>query len=180
MASVFGHSIVVYTLSKILDRHHCKWLLIAAIISSILPDLDVVTFYLGVPYEAPFGHRGFTHSILFAMLWAFLLMLTLGKKHKSLWFKVILLSTFSHGILDAMTTGGRGVGFLIPFNNDRFFFPLQKIVVSPLSVKSFFSDWGLQVIFSEIKYIILPCILVLTFLKIYGHSKRTKNSRRLD
>ncbi|WP_298237427.1 metal-dependent hydrolase [uncultured Algibacter sp.] len=180
MASIFGHGVVAYTFSKILDRHNSKWLLVAAIISSILPDIDVMTFHLGVPYEAPFGHRGFTHSILFAILWAFLLMVTFGKKHNGLWFVVILLSTLSHGILDAMTTGGRGVGFLIPFNNDRVFFPLRKIMVSPIEIKSFFSDWGLQVIFSEIKYILLPCILILTFLKINEHSKRTKNSRQLD
>src|SRR5437763_7259784 len=35
---------------------------------SLAPDLDVVAFRLGIPYSAPFGHRGATHSIAFAML----------------------------------------------------------------------------------------------------------------
>ena len=37
------------------------------------------------------------------------------KKDKWVWFVVLFLSTISHGILDAMTSGGNGVGFFIPF-----------------------------------------------------------------
>jgi inner membrane protein len=161
MASVFGHSIVGFTLTKVIDNKHTKWLLIAAIFSTILPDFDVVTFRMGIPYSHPLGHRGFTHSILFAILWALILMFTLGRKSKLIWFLVIFLSTVSHGVLDAMTSGGKGVGFLMPFNNNRFFFPFREIKVSPLGVSKFFSEWGLQVIFSEIKYIMLPCLFIL-------------------
>ncbi|GAA4964820.1 hypothetical protein GCM10023315_12100 [Algibacter aquimarinus] len=83
------------------------------------------------------------------------------KKNKLTWFLVIFISTISHGVLDAMTTGGRGVGFLIPFNNDRFFFPFREILVSPIGIKNFFSSWGLKVLFSEFKYIFLPCLFIL-------------------
>ena len=171
MASIFGHSAVGYTLAKLMDNKNLKWLLLAAIISTILPDFDVISFKLGIPYIHPLGHRGFTHSILFALLWALLLMSTLGRQNKTLWFLVIFLSTVSHGILDAMTTGGRGVGFFIPFNNDRFFFPFQVIRVSPLGFKKFFSEWGMQVIFSEIKYVLLPCLLILLFLYLFKKSR---------
>jgi inner membrane protein len=152
---------VGFTLTKIIDSKHTKWLLFAAIFSAILPDFDVVAFKFGIPYEHPLGHRGFTHSIFFAIIWAFILMFAFGKKSKFMWFVVIFLSTISHGLLDAMTSGGRGVGFFIPFDNSRFFFPFQGIIVSPLGFKRFFSEWGLQVIFSEIKYIFLPCALIL-------------------
>ena len=141
MASIFGHSVVGYTLVKAIDEKHVKWLLLAAIFSTILPVFDVLTFKLGIPYTHPFGHRGFTHSILFAVLWALLLMGLFGKQNKSLWFLVILLSTLSHGVLDAMTTGGKGIGFFIPFNNSRFFFPFQVIKVSPIGIEKFFSEW---------------------------------------
>jgi inner membrane protein len=119
------------------------------------------------------GHRGFTHSMLFAILWALILMFTLGRKSKLIWFSVIFLSTVSHGVLDAMTSGGKGVGFLIPFNNNRFFFPFREIKVSPLGVSKFFSEWGLQVIFSEIKYILLPCLLILLFSYTFKKLKWT-------
>jgi inner membrane protein len=173
MASVFGHSIVGFTLTKVIESKHTKWLLIAAIFSTILPDFDVVTFRMGIPYSHPLGHRGFTHSMLFAILWALILMFTLGRKSKLIWFSVIFLSTVSHGVLDAMTSGGKGVGFLMPFNNNRFFFPFREIKVSPLGVSKFFSEWGLQVIFSEIKYILLPCLLILLFSYTFKKLKWT-------
>jgi len=160
MASIFGHAVVGFTLAKLVDDKNFKWLLIVAIFSTILPDFDVIGFRLGVPYAHPFGHRGFTHSILFAILWALLLMFSIGRKHKVVWFFVILFSTLSHGLLDAMTSGGEGVGFLIPFNNDRVFFSFRAIKVSPLGIKNFFSIWGIKVLFSEFKYILLPCLLI--------------------
>ena len=161
MASIFGHSIVGFTLAKIIDKHHAKWLIALAIVSTILPDFDVISFKLGIPYSHPLGHRGFSHSILFSIIWAFILMLTLGRKNKLIWFCVIFLSTLSHGILDAMTSGGKGVGFFIPFNNSRFFFPFRGIQVSPIGIKEFFSEWGMEVLFSEFKYIFIPSFLIL-------------------
>lgn len=162
MASVFGHAIVGYTISKVIDNKNLKWLLLAAIFSTILPDFDVIGYRIGIPYESPLGHRGFTHSFSFAVLWALILMFTIGKKHKFIWFLVIFLSVVSHGLLDAITTGGEGVGFFIPFENSRYFFDTRVIFVSPLSIKSFFTNWGLQVIFSEIKYILFPCLIVIS------------------
>ncbi|ULC59257.1 metal-dependent hydrolase [Flaviramulus sp. BrNp1-15] len=161
MASAFGHSIVGFTLTKIIDSKNTKRLLLAAIFSTILPDFDVITFKFGIAYEHPLGHRGFTHSILFSIIWALLLMFIFGKKNKLVWFLVIFLSTLSHGILDAMTSGGKGIGFFIPFNNERFFFPFRGIKVSPIGISEFFSTWGLKVLFSEIKFIILPCFIIL-------------------
>ena len=143
-----------------------KWLFLLAILSSILPDLDVLTFNFGIPYSHPFGHRGFTHSIVFALIWAVLLMFFFGKQNKVVWFVVIFFSTLFHGILDAMTTGGKGIGFFIPFNNERFFFPFRPIQVAPLGIEKFFSEWGIKVILSEIKYILMPCIIVLLILRI--------------
>ncbi|MGM5468698.1 metal-dependent hydrolase [Flavobacteriaceae bacterium LMO-SS05] len=164
MASIFGHSILGYTISKVASKSNLKTLMILAIVSSILPDIDVLAFHFGVPYEAPFGHRGFTHSILFAVIWATILMFTFGKNHKNLFFFVIFFSTISHGILDALTTGGRGVGFFIPFDTTRYFFPWQVITVSPLNIERFFSEWGFQVLLSEIKFIFVPCFLILIFV----------------
>lgn len=164
MASIFGHSAVSYALTKIIDNKNLKYLVIAAIFSSILPDVDVVAFKLGVAYEHPLGHRGFTHSIVFAVVWAYILMKILGNEQKKIWFTVIFLSTISHGVLDAMTDGGKGIGFFIPFINDRFFLPLRVIKVSPVGYRQFFSDWGIQVIYSEIKYVLVPCSLILLIL----------------
>ncbi|HVR39947.1 MAG TPA: metal-dependent hydrolase, partial [Thermoanaerobaculia bacterium] len=47
--------------------------IVAGVIASILPDADVAGFAFGIPYGSMFGHRGFTHSILFALLASLLL-----------------------------------------------------------------------------------------------------------
>ncbi len=171
MASLFGHGLVGYTIAKVASSKTSKLLLFLAMGSAILPDMDVLAFNFGIPYLHPLGHRGFTHSIVFAMLWGGLLALLFGKQRKIIFFLVLSLSTISHGVLDALTTGGEGVGFLIPFSYERFFLPFKVIRVSPIGVSKFFSEWGLQVIFSELKYIAIPCLLVLLFL----HFKRKNN-----
>ncbi len=173
MASVFGHSMVGVTLVKLFASKQTRLLLLLAVASTILPDIDVLAFNFGIPYSHPFGHRGFTHSVLFAIIWALLLMWIFGKKDKVVWFIVIFLSTISHGILDAMTSGGKGVGFLIPFNNERFFFPFRDIKVSPIGIEKFFSEWGLQVLISEFKYIFIPCILLIFVRFIFQKSKKS-------
>jgi inner membrane protein len=161
MASIFGHAVVGFTLSKIISNNNSKLLFILAIASTIISDIDVLAFNFGIPYEAPFGHRGFTHSILFAALWATLLMFIFGKLNKKTWWIVIFLSTISHGVLDAMTSGGKGVGFFIPFYNERYFFSFREIVVSPIGIERFFSERGVKVLFSELKYVFLPCFIIL-------------------
>jgi inner membrane protein len=166
MASVFGHGLVAYTIKKIVDRKNLKLLLFLAILSSILPDADVIAFKLGIAYDHPLGHRGFSHSILFALLWAGLVSFWLGKKDKWIYFLVLFFSTLSHGLLDAMTTGGRGVGFFIPFSNERYFFPWRPIKVSPIGIEDFFSEWGINVLVSELKYISIPCLIILMVLAL--------------
>ena len=164
MASIFGHGLVAYTTSKLIDSKSNKLLLLLAISSAILPDLDILAFKFGISYAHPFGHRGFTHSILFAVLWSVLLSYLFGKNRKLIFAIVLFLSTVSHGVLDAMTSGGIGVGFFIPFDNSRYFFTFRGIKVSPIGIEKFFSEWGINVILSELKYIGIPCFIILITL----------------
>jgi hypothetical protein len=48
--------------SRIISRR----LLVAGAIGAMLPDLDVIGFRFGIEYASDFGHRGFTHSLMFA------------------------------------------------------------------------------------------------------------------
>ena len=170
MASIFGHGLVAYTTSKLIDSKSSKLLLFLAIGSAMLPDLDVLAFNFQIPYSHPFGHRGFTHSIVFAILWSTLLSFLFGKSRKLIFSIVLFLSTVSHGILDAMTSGGKGVGFFIPFENSRYFFPFRGIKVSPIGVEKFFSEWGINVILSELKYVGIPCLIILVIVFIVRKS----------
>ena len=67
--------------------------------------------------------------------------------------------TASHGLLDALTNGGRGIAFFAPFSNHRFFFPWRPIQVSPIGV-GFFSARGFAVLQSELRWILLPSVII--------------------
>jgi inner membrane protein len=137
-------------------------LLLLGVVASILPDLDVVAFRLGIPYAHDLGHRGASHSIAFATLLGVLAALLAKHLHASrktaLLF--VLMSAGSHGLLDMLTNGGLGVAIAWPFSDTRFFFPIQVIEVSPLSVRRFFSSAGLSVGLSELLWVWVPAATI--------------------
>lgn len=161
MASFLGHFAAGYTITKLLDRKASISLVILALISSWLPDIDVLGFKLGIPYGDMYGHRGFTHSIFFAIIWAFVVSFFYLRPSRKVVWLIIFLSTMSHGLLDAMTTGGKGIAFLAPFSDERFFLPWRVIKVSPMSASQFFGEWGVRVLKSEFYWVVLPCLLIL-------------------
>jgi len=71
MASI-GHVLVGMAAARF-SRHgqETTWTPVSAAVLwsglSLLPDADVVGFRLGVHYEDPWGHRGATHSLVFAL-----------------------------------------------------------------------------------------------------------------
>lgn len=138
-----------------------------AIACSILPDADAIAFSFGIPYSHFFGHRGFFHSPFFAFLLSILILsvffrdLEIFSRQWFCYFIIFFLVSASHGILDAFTNGGLGIPLLAPFDTTRYFFPWTPIMVSPISVKFFFSEWGLAVIKNEFIWIWLPSLLIV-------------------
>lgn len=179
MATIIGHGVLAYTFAKVAPKHERSTLLVkSAVYSSMLPDLDVIGFRLGVRYEEMLGHRGLSHSLAFALAWALVVTLVLFRKLKRseqlIAFFVLGLSTASHGVLDAMTDGGLGVAFFAPFSNSRYFLPWEPIQVSPIG-RGFFSLEGVEVIMSEALWIGLPCATALAVLFLLRrHQKAPK------
>jgi len=123
---------------------------------AVFPDLDVLAFRLGIPYENALGHRGFTHSLLFAALLASVVArFEFGTTSPRLIF-LLFVATASHGILDALTDGGLGVGFLIPFSNERFFAPVRPIPVSPIGLDSSV----VRIVQAEMVYVWIPTFVL--------------------
>jgi inner membrane protein len=152
----------------------------------MLPDVDVIAFSFGIPYGDMFGHRGFTHSLLFAVVigavvtWHLSHLLHLSHlshpshpSHPSnrlalfLWFTAV---TASHGLLDALTNGGRGIAFLAPFSDHRYFFPWRPIQVSPIGV-GFFSPRGLLVLASEAGWIWVPSAIIAVSARLFRNGQ---------
>jgi inner membrane protein len=163
MASILTHPAVPLALAAACgQRYVSRHLLLAGVVASVLPDLDALGLGLGIPYGDTFGHRGLSHSILFALLLA----AGAAQLHRTLRtspaaaFVVVFISCVSHGLLDACTSGGLGVAFFSPFSNHRYFFPWRPLSVSPLDAGQFLSGWGLRVLRSEVIWVWLPCALV--------------------
>ena len=137
-------------------------LLIAGVAVSVMPDLDVLAFRYGISYASDFGHRGFSHSLLFAAALALLGAGAFRYFHtnfgRAFWF--LFVAAASHGILDAFTNGGLGIAFLWPLSTERFFAPAQVIQVAPLGISGLLSQRGISVLISEIIWVWIPCIIV--------------------
>jgi inner membrane protein len=54
-----------------------------------------------------------------------------------------------------LTNGGLGIALLWPFLDQRFFFPIQPIQVSPLGLRRL-TPWGAAVVLSELRWVWLP------------------------
>jgi inner membrane protein len=171
MASIITHPVVPIAIAAIFPRKSITpAVVVIGAICSIVPDFDVIGFVFGISYHDMLGHRGLTHSILFATILAAFLTIILARHDRRARLPVFLflfLSTLSHAILDAMTNGGLGVALFAPFDDTRYFLPGRPIVVSPIGVARFFSEWGLQVIWSELLWIWIPSAIVYGVARYY-------------
>jgi inner membrane protein len=168
MASPLSHAVVAATLAAVhgvTPRAAASWWLCVA--CAIAPDLDALGYWLGVPYGSFWGHRGFTHSIVFAALFGWICAWWVGRSltmtQVRLW-SLCFMATLSHGVLDALTDGGLGVAFFSPFDQSRYFFPVRPIRVSSMSLRELLGPHGMDVLASEIQWVWVPCALTATLL----------------
>lgn len=162
MPSIFTHPAAPLALSFFLPRAVAhRGLILAGVACAVIPDLDVIAFHFGIRGGA-WGHRGFTHSIVFAVVLAAIVTFAFFRKRKgkhAAVFVFLFLATLSHPLLDMLTTGGYGVSLFFPFSYERVEFPWTPIEVSPIGFR-FFSDRGLHVILSELTWVWLPAAVV--------------------
>ncbi len=165
MPSIFSHPAVPLAIGYGLGKSPIPLaVVVTGIVLSIVPDLDSISFILGIPYASDYGHRGFTHSLVFAAALAGVCAFSVFReiRLRSFWF--LFISAASHGLLDAFTNGGHGIALLWPFTSERFFAPFQVIEVSPIG-KRFFSERGIAVILSELTWVWLPSVVLGLALK---------------
>lgn len=133
---------------------------------SMAPDADVISFGLGIPYEAPFGHRGATHSIGAALLVAMIARLIsrplkLPPLRTSVTAGLVVLS---HALLDTLTNGGLGCALLWPLSNQRFFAPVTPIPVAPIGLYMFSLRGALVLAVETLMF--LPVFIYATFPRV--------------
>ncbi len=172
MPSIITHAAVPLALWYAADRGRIPpRLLVAGVIAAMLPDADVLAFALHIPYADAFGHRGASHSLLFACVLAAMaavLAFFAGRRPRLAPTRArptvastvqaavfVFICAASHPLLDAMTSGGLGVALAWPWSEQRFFAPWRPIRVSPFAAQ-FFSARGLATLLSELRWVWLP------------------------
>ena len=150
-------------------------MLLAGMVAAIAPDFDGIAYQFGWRPDGMWGHRGFTHTLLFAALLG-LLGLWLAK-----WWKVPRLAGFawlalcclSHPLLDMMTSGGSGMALLWPLSSERFFSPWRPIAVSPILADRFFSQRGVHVLVSELYNVWFPLLTIGLSIFALRHTRKS-------
>ena len=135
MPSSIAHAVAgVGVAALFAQRDEARRYWVSAALCAVVPDLD----YIGAPFGNRTiallfgGHRGFTHSIAFALLLGGIVSLVAFRGTRwdggrlRLWAGMSL-ATMTHGVLDAMTTLGPAVGFLSPFSGTRYTFAWHPI-----------------------------------------------------
>lgn len=183
MPTIFSHAIFSSALGAAYASEPMParfWILAAT--CSVLPDLDVIAFWLGISYRSVWGHRGLTHSLLFAVLLGGVIafvafgreeMAAMNRSRASL-AVFFSLATVSHLVLDSLTSGGLGVAVFAPFENSRYFSPWRPIRVSPIGA-DFFSARGLLVLASEIIWVWLPALALVLLAKLFRRTAQAGN-----
>lgn len=163
------HALVPIAAALAFSPRPVPWrLVIAAALAAALPDADwIAHHFLRVPYSSIYSHRGAAHS-LFAALAVGCLAAWLHK-----WLKVgaltagvvIAAAMASHGILDMMTSSGRGVAYLWPLSSARLFAdwrPLQSGAVHTAHL----IPQALGRLDSELRQIILPMFIIAGAIRL--------------
>ncbi len=139
---------------------------------AVAPDLDVIGFAFGVHYGSMLGHRGLTHSLAFAVATAAAVTCTwfrngagpLSRKAVGLY---LALAMASHGLLDMLTDGGRGIALFAPFSAERLFWPVRPVAVAPIGVAGIFEERIFRVLGTEFLWIWIPAaVFVAIALRI--------------
>ena len=178
MPSAFSHALVGAAIGSSAPESRPSWLLPVFAALAAAPDLDVIGLHLGVPYAHPLGHRGLSHSLVFAAVLALVSIpfwTRVVDEHARRLAFLTFLAVGSHGFLDAFTDAGHGIGLFVPLVDERYFAPWRPILTSPLSVRSFFSGSGVTILANEAVYVGLPTALVLV---VRGAAARVR--RRTD
>jgi inner membrane protein len=165
MPTIFTHAVVPIAAAVLLSRKRVSApLIVVGVVASIAPDADVVAFQLGIEYAHELGHRGASHSVVFALFLGLIAMAFHQplRSGKLLALSFVSTCAASHGFLDMFTNGGLGVAYYWPWSIERHFFAIRPIEVSPIGVAAFFSERGAKVILSELVWVWAPFLTLAT------------------
>ncbi len=133
MSSILGHGLAgalcVKGLKPGTGPGREGWLVALAVTLALIPDLDVVIYALARP-EGMIPHRGFSHSLSFALLSSSLATwLTAGyfRMARKKLFGILFLAALTQPALDILMGCGPEVPLFAPFSYRGFLFPVKAV-----------------------------------------------------
>jgi inner membrane protein len=173
MTTLYTHAVAglaIAAMSTCRRRAWPYWLLAGLL--PVLPDLDTLSMS---SYSSIWGHRGFTHSLTFALATGFLATALSGWYLRvRFWHLAAVFCTAaaSHCVLDMLTKGGNGVALWWPFSEDR--------VGSwgPIPVADIGFDWPdprrSRALSAELLYIWLPAATLVGLVTLFRLASRPR------
>jgi len=192
MCSAFTHAALGLVVARVGTgaRMPARYWISAAALAAA-PDLDALGYVLWQGWWEPDGlwsHRGMTHSLSFAVLAAGLVTLAMFPRGRagvsagsvavvedSRWrspiarwrvWVILTLAMFSHGLTDMLTNGGSGVAVFAPVSLERHRWAFRPVEVSPISVGGFFNQHGLEILWNELRWVLLPALGVAGVVEV--------------
>jgi inner membrane protein len=180
MPTIFTHIAVPIAVTVALGTRRLPWgATLAGMVAAVVPDIDGIAFKLGIAYGGMTGHRGFTHTLLFALLIGVAGYALAPRWGMRRWvgYAWIALCTLSHPLLDMLTNGGVGIPLLWPLDSTHYLFPWRPIMASPISLRRLLSSRGVQVLRGEVLVVWLPLMTValLVWSVRHGWAKQQKS-----
>jgi len=168
VASPWAHALAGAAVGALYQGPERRRVMTLAAVCAVAPDLDLIGWPFGVPFEAPLGHRGLTHSIPFAVLTgitaAGVFLRMLPTRDRAIAGVILILATATHSVLDALTTySPTGPAFWAPFSNARY-----RFLWTPLT-----GEGGFRTSFGqEALYVCLPALVVIVGIAWWRRSRR--------
>jgi inner membrane protein len=144
------------------SRKRCYTAILLFAVFSILPDADLIPVALGAHDWGAIGHRGASHSLVTALMVGLacgLFARRMGVPALRTAF-AITVAVGSHGLLDTLGEGGRGIPLLWPFSSHRFMSPWRVLPDAP-RVEDYLSRAGIISLLSEFGYFLPLMVYVL-------------------
>jgi inner membrane protein len=164
VATVFTHAalpLIVARGSTLSRRER----LVCAVLACVA-DLDLLGVAFDVRPGDPWGHRGATHSLAFALVLAAPACVAWRRSWR--WF---VLAAMSHPLIDLLSEFESGVALLAPWA-ERLHFVIRPVPALPLGVPEFFSPIGALVLLNEVLFVLAPVALAVALLRARGDSRR--------
>jgi inner membrane protein len=119
-------------------NRRCSWAtLVVFAVLAMLPDADLLMLALGLPDHGAVGHRGASHSLMVAVV-AGLIAALVARRIGWPPLRTGIAATLavaSHGLLDTLGNGGRGIPLFWPLSNARFFAPWRLLPDAPRGLR---------------------------------------------